>query len=110
MSWRKIPMKFPGICIVCKKKIATNEIGLWSKGLGVKHEQCAQINELQCIVCKNSAGCLQCEFQDICEIQKVSQLCICKTCSEGNNSFNSYQQSVKKSFLLLNSSIQNSKT
>lgn len=102
MSWRKIPMKFPGICVVCNDKIEVNEIGLWAKGLGVKHEKCAQINELKCIVCSGSAGCLQCEFQDICDIQKVSQLCICKKCSEEKNSFDSYQKSVKKNFSLLN--------
>lgn len=45
MSWRKIPMKFPGTCIICNEKIEVNEIGLWAKGLGVKHEKCAQINE-----------------------------------------------------------------
>ena len=37
MSWIKIPMKFPGTCIVCNDKIEINEIGLWSKGTGVKH-------------------------------------------------------------------------
>lgn len=95
-------MKFPGTCVVCNEKIEVNEIGLWAKGLGVKHEKCAQINELKCIVCNGSAGCLQCEFQDICDIQKVSQLCICKKCSEEKNSFDSYQKSVKKNFLLLN--------
>lgn len=95
-------MKFPGTCVVCNEKIEVNEIGLWAKGLGVKHEKCAQINELKCIVCSGSAGCLQCEFQDICDIQKVSQLCICKKCSEDKNSFDSYQKSVKKKFLLLN--------
>jgi hypothetical protein len=102
MSWRKIPMKFPGTCVICNDKIEVNEIGLWAKGLGVKHEKCAQINELKCIVCRRSAGCLQCEFQDICDIQKVSQLCICKKCSEEKDSFNSYQKSVKKNFPLLN--------
>ena len=65
MSWRKIPMKFPGTCIVCNEKIPVNEIGLWAKGLGVKHEKCAQTNELQCIVCGAPAGCPQCEFQEI---------------------------------------------
>ena len=34
-------------CLVCNEKIEVNEIGLWAKGLGVKHEKCAQINELQ---------------------------------------------------------------
>ena len=81
MSWIKIPMKFPGTCIVCNDKIEINEIGLWSKGVGVKHEKCAQTNELQCIVCGSPAGCSQCEFQDICDIPNVSQLCICKKCS-----------------------------
>ena len=63
MSWRKIPMKFPGTCLVCNEKIKVNEIGLWAKGLGVKHEKCAEINELQCIVCGASAGCPQCEWR-----------------------------------------------
>ena len=102
MSWRKIPMKFSGTCIVCNEKIEVNEIGLWAKGLGVKHEKCAQINELQCIVCRGSAGCSQCEFRDTCDIQRVSQLCICKKCSEEKNSFDSYLKSVKKNFSLLN--------
>ena len=50
-------MKFPGTCIICNDKIEINEIGLWSKGVGVKHEKCAKVNELQCIVCGSSAGC-----------------------------------------------------
>ena len=95
-------MKFPGTCIVCNKKIEINEMGLWAKGLGVKHEKCAKINELQCIVCKGSAGCSECEFRENCDIQMVSQLCICKRCSEGKNSFDSYLKSVKQNFLLLN--------
>ena len=77
-------------------------MGLWAKGIGVKHEKCAEINELQCIVCKGSAGCSQCEFRDNCDIQMVSQLCICKKCSEGTNSFDSYLKSVKQNFPLLN--------
>ena len=103
MSWRKIPMKFPGTCIVCNGKIEVNEIGLWAKGLGVKHEKCAQINELQCIVCGASAGCTQCEFQENCDIPNVSQLCICKKCSEEKTAFASYQKSTNKKFPLLNS-------
>ncbi|MFM9875894.1 MAG: hypothetical protein ACKVN8_05940 [Nitrosarchaeum sp.] len=102
MSWRKIPMKFVGTCIVCNEKIEINEIGLWAKGLGVKHEKCAQIVELQCVVCKKSAGCLQCEFQNMCNVEKVSQLCICKKCSDEKNSFISYLNSVKTNFPLLN--------
>jgi hypothetical protein len=48
-SWKKFPMIFPGICIVCKGKTEINEIALWSKGIGVKHEKCGQPNELQYI-------------------------------------------------------------
>jgi len=66
MSWRKISMKFPGTCIVCNKKIEANEIGLWAQGLGVKHEKCAEIKELKCIVCGASAGCSQCEYNEDC--------------------------------------------
>ena len=95
-------MKFPGKCIVCNEKIEVNQMGLWAQGIGVKHEKCAQVNELQCIVCGNSAGCLQCEFQGSCDIQKVSHLCICKKCSNGKDSFISYQKSAKKKFPLLN--------
>ncbi len=102
MSWIKISMKFDGICIVCKEKIKVNEIGLWSKGLGVKHEKCAEISELNCIICGGNAGCLTCEFQDDCDRSLVSQLCICKKCEQKPSTFDLYQKSVKKKFSLLN--------
>ena len=102
MSWRKIPMKFPGTCIVCNEKIEINEIGLWAKGLGVKHEKCSQIKELRCAVCNGPAGCQSCEFQDTCDIENVSPLCICKKCSEEKNPYNSYQKSIMKKLPLLN--------
>ena len=47
MSWRKITMKFEGTCMVCNEKIAVNEVGLWSKGLGVKHEKCVETEDLK---------------------------------------------------------------
>ena len=43
MSWRKIAMKFEGTCIVFNEKISVNEIGMWAKGLGVKHEKCVEV-------------------------------------------------------------------
>ena len=95
-------MKFSGTCIICNGKIEVNEIGLWAKGLGVKHEKCAQVKELQCIICGGSAGCSQCEFMDNCNIEKVSQLCICKKCSEKKDVFESYQKATNKKFPLLN--------
>lgn len=95
-------MKFPGICIVCNEKIQINEIGLWAKGLGVKHEKCAEVMELKCGVCGGPAGCPQCEFIDNCDLEKVSQLCICKKCFDQTNSFAKYQDSIKKKFHILN--------
>jgi len=102
MSWRKIPMKFPGICIICNEKIEANEIGLWAKGLGVKHEKCSEIKELRCAVCTGPAGCPSCEFQDVCDLENVSQICICKKCSNEKTPYDSYQKSIMKKFKLLN--------
>ena len=103
MSWRKIAMKFDGTCIVCKEKIKVNEIGLWSKGLGVKHEKCAEENkELKCAICNGSAGCMDCEFSEICDRESVSKLCICKKCDSTHDSFASYQKSIIEKFPLLN--------
>ena len=94
-------MKFPGTCIVCNEKIPVNEVGLWAKGIGVKHEKCAQVRDLSCMVCGNSAGCSQCEFQDICDLDKVSSFCICMRCRDDDDSFARYRDSSKSKFLLL---------
>ncbi len=102
MSWRAIPMKFPGTCIVCKKKIEVNETALWAKGLGVKHQACAEVLELNCAVCGGPAGCQQCEFMEDCDRSKVSQLCICKKCYETKDSFSLYQKAVLKQSPILN--------
>ena len=103
MSWIKITMKFDGTCLVCNQKVKAKDIGLWSKGIGVKHEKCAEKNEeLRCIMCGGSAGCISCEFIKECYLQAVSQLCICKKCEQEQNSFDSYKNSVIKKFPLLN--------
>ena len=91
-------MKFDGTCIVCNEKVSANEIGLWSKGIGVKHEKCAEIIELKCVICDNPAGCLQCEFSDDCDRSQVSQMCICKKCENQGNTFEQYQVSVRDKF------------
>ena len=98
MSWIKITMKFDGTCIICNEKVNANEIGLWSKGIGVKHEKCAEIVELKCVICDDPAGCLQCEFQDNCDRSLVSQLCICKKCDSQQHTFEQYQVSVRDKF------------
>ena len=100
MSWQKIPMKFPGTCIVCHKKIQVKEIGLWAKGMGVKHVKCAEVKELLCILCGGPAGCPQCEFQDSCDIDAVSPLCVCKSCSGKQDPFATYRDLTRKKFNL----------
>ena len=102
MSWLRITMKFPGTCIVCNEKINANDIGLWSKGIGVKHEKCVELKELKCLVCGGSAGCYSCEFRDDCNLELVSQLCICNKCGEKSDAFTLYQDSAKKKFPFLN--------
>lgn len=96
-------MKFPGTCIVCDQKIEANEVGLWAKGVGVKHEKCAsqEIKELKCIVCGGPAGCKTCEFFEDCNREKVSEWCICKKCIGSQDSFVAYQNAVKKNYALL---------
>jgi len=103
MSWRKITMKFPGKCLVCNEKIEKDEIGFWAKDIGVKHEKCAEIKELTCGVCGGPAGCPTCEFRVSCDLEQVSQICICKKCEAKTDPYNLYQQSVMKKFRLLNS-------
>ena len=96
-------MKFPGKCIVCNEKIEKDEIGFWAKDIGVKHEKCAEIKELTCGVCGGPAGCPTCEFRDSCDLEQVSQICICKKCEARTEPYNLYQKSVMKKFRLLNS-------
>ena len=91
-------MKFPGTCIVCKKKIEVNEIALWAKGLGVKHQGCVEAQELNCTVCGGPAGCQSSEFMEDCDRTRVSQLCICKRCYEAKDSFSLYQRAILKQF------------
>ncbi|MCH8834053.1 MAG: hypothetical protein IIA81_07195 [Thaumarchaeota archaeon] len=96
-------MKFPGKCIVCNEKIEKDEIGFWAKDIGVKHEKCAEIKELTCGVCGGPAGCPTCEFRDSCDLERVSQICICKKCEARTDPYNLYQKSVMKKFRLLSS-------
>lgn len=91
-------MRFPGTCTVCGKGIAAGEMGLWARGLGVKHEECAAVRELACAVCGGPAGCAGCEFADSCDIPNVSQLCICRGCGEGRGALASYLDGARERF------------
>ncbi len=99
MSWIKITMKFDGKCLVCNQKVKAKEIGLWSKGIGVKHEKCAEKSaDIKCIICDGEAGCQTCEFLENCDLQKVSQMCICKKCEGSDDLFLTYQNAIIKKF------------
>ena len=75
---------------------------LWAKGLGVKHQSCAEVMELKCAICGGQAGCQQCEFMEDCDRNKVSQLCICKKCYDEKESFALYQKAISKHYPALN--------
>ena len=58
MSWVKMPLKYDGKCVICNLTVKKNEMGFWSRGIGVKHEKCAEKNvDLKCIICNGSVGC-----------------------------------------------------
>ena len=98
MSWLKISMKFPGKCIVCQKDIAVGASVMWSKGEGVKHESCANLAiEIACAVCGRKAGCSECELREDCDLERVSQLCICHKCS-AEDALAKYITAVNKKF------------
>nr|AIE97507.1 hypothetical protein [uncultured marine thaumarchaeote KM3_01_C08] len=103
MSWVKMALKYEGKCIVCNQMIKKNEMGFWSKGIGVKHEKCAEKNEdLKCIICGSPVGCPNCEFIEDCNPQTVSPLCICKKCEQLEDLFISYKKAVVEKFPVLN--------
>ncbi|MDI1495083.1 MAG: hypothetical protein K8823_389 [Cenarchaeum symbiont of Oopsacas minuta] len=102
MSWVRINMKFPGKCLVCNQTIAAGQVGFWAQGIGVKHEDCAQIVDMKCMVCKGSAGCSSCEFMDSCNPQLVSQTCICAKCSNSDDPLLSYLNQAAKEYPALN--------
>ena len=103
MSWIKMAFKYEGKCMVCNQIIKKNEMGFWSKGIGVKHEKCAEKNEdLKCIICGGSVGCPTCEFIEDCNPQAVSPLCICKKCEQLEDPFISYKKALSEKFPVLN--------
>ena len=106
-----MPMRFPGKCQECGKKIDAGQVGFWSKGVGVKHEAChepedipppkAQHTSIRCMVCGAPAGCDFCEMLDDCDLKTVSKNCICKKCLSGPDAFEAYQQAAGSKFPIL---------
>lgn len=102
MNWIRLSMKFPGTCVVCNERIEINQIALWSKGVGVKHEKCIETKQIRCAICHSEAGCPTCEYRDDCNLDKVSELCICKRCLDKKDPFFLYLEAIKKTFPYLN--------
>jgi len=127
MSWIKIQMKFPNKCLVCGKTVGVGQTGYWSRGVGIKHEACADQedgskpksskpedsrkpesnnrqkiqNSIQCIVCGDPAGCSLCEMLNDCSTEAVSKNCICKKCLSDSNAFTVYQKAAESKFPIL---------
>ena len=59
-----------------------------------------ETKELKCAICGEQTGCSQCEFQDDCDRDLVSGLCICKKCFDSKDSFALYKDAVKKNYTL----------
>jgi len=59
-------------------------------------------DDLKCIICNGSVGCLNCEFIENCDPQNVSPLCICKKCEQLEDPFISYKKAVVEKFSVLN--------
>ena len=123
MSWVRVNMRFPGTCLECRKRIKLGEQALWSRGVGVKHIECAegpgqdrqaersgrtgrtvqvgldtaQGPTIACAVCGKPAGCGTCELADSCDIKKVSPLCICTQCNSGD-AMAAYVTAVSRKF------------
>lgn len=127
-------MKFPGKCLECGKPIPKGQPGLWSRGVGVKHEDCSadpdassggvsgstaaiagtavhtdnnnnnNNNKILCALCGRSAGCLECELADNCDIPNVSQICLCSTCSQKKGVMEAYYKSVSSKYPVLSES------
>ena len=41
-EWRTITNKFAGKCLECSETIYPGETILWSKGFGIKHQDCVE--------------------------------------------------------------------
>lgn len=105
MKWVRLYMRFPGTCLICGKGVTKGKHALWARGVGVKHVECAEVEagntkEIPCIVCGGPAGCGRCELADSCDLQRVSQLCICKRCDSGG-AIHPYRAAAARKFPVL---------
>jgi len=40
MDFIEITLQYKGHCLFCKSKMMPGEIGLWTRGVGIKHKKC----------------------------------------------------------------------
>ena len=46
-DWLKMTIKFPGFCLICKKRIKSAEVGYWSRtAKSILHEDCYDLSGL----------------------------------------------------------------
>lgn len=119
-DWYKVRISFRSKCLECNREILPGQV-LWSNSTkAAKHLACnnvdrmdlsqmekqtsstsnssfvsnkLQVIELKCFICGNKTGCNVCEHLTSCEQRMVSKYCICKGCSEQEESFGNYEQS-----------------
>lgn len=100
----RLLVKYMGKCTECGKEIRVGDYALWSRSnKAIKHLTCEvgtsenkndkpKVQELDCFICSNSAGCSRCPFEIDCDREAVSQACICIQCSEDKQVYANYQQ------------------
>ena len=104
-DWIDLAVKFRGVCKTCGKVMMKGERAVWSRNSkAIKHIEC-HLNDLKkskqvgislnCIVCGNDAGCLECEFEACCNREKL-KLCICKSCYSKSQALNLYKEAASK--------------
>lgn len=91
MSWRSIQLKYAGKCVVCEKPVPVGSQVMWLKGTGIKHPECASAPSIKCIVCGKPAGCASCEFFEDCDLENISQACMCASCAAEPGAFDKYR-------------------
>jgi hypothetical protein len=105
-DWIDLVVKFRGICKTCGKVLIKGDRAVWSKNSkAIKHIEChiAGLKDskfggirLNCVVCGNDAGCLECEFEASCNREKISKLCICKSCYSKSDVLELYTQAASR--------------
>jgi len=106
-DWIKLLVKFRGKCAQCGNQIEQGEYALWSRtSKAIKHEKCIPqrapgtekeaeppvSSDLDCFICGQRAGCIECGFEADCNRALVSQACICSQCFADKAAYENYQQ------------------